>query len=123
MKEAVETDASSAVFAKLGDPNLTDETLLKYIHHPEYDLRSIGDGPGHETRPADLVLPLLKSPDTAPAPGRPAGSNRHVQGLAAAGRQGDARNARTGRPDAQRPDESWWVALHAIEALGRALRT
>jgi hypothetical protein len=119
MKERVETDASSAVFAKLGAPDLSDETLLKYIHHPEYDLRSSAMDQVTRRGRADLVLPLLKSSDTR---------LRQAGLLALTGMfKGSPLPADKVTPEMHEqvvkmlndPDESWWTALHAIEALGR----
>ena len=118
--EKVETDASSAVFAKLGDPNLTDETLLKYIQHPEYDLRSSAMDQVVKRGKVEMVVPLLKSDDPR---------LRQAGLLALTGMfKGSALPADKVTPEMydlagrmiENPDESWWVALHAIEALGRA---
>ncbi len=119
MNEKVETDASSAVFAKLGAPDLTDETLLRYIHHPEYDLRSSAMDQVTRRGRADLVLPLLKSNDTR---------LRQAGLLALTGMfKGSPLPADKVTPEMHEqvvkilndPDESWWTAFHAIEALGR----
>ena len=118
--EKVETDASLAVIAKLGDPNLTDETLLKYIQHPEYDLRSMAMDQVVKRGKVELVVPLLKSDDprlrqagllalTGMFKGSPLPADKVTPEMYdLAGRMID------------NPDESWWVALHAIDALGRA---
>ena len=118
--ERVETDASAAVIAKLGDPNLTHETLLRYIQHPEYDLRSMAMDQVVRRGKVELVVPLLKSEDPR---------LRQAGLLALTGMfKGSALPADKVTPEMydlagrmiENPDESWWVALHAIEALGRA---
>jgi hypothetical protein len=118
-KETVENGASSAVFAKLGAPDLTDETLLKYIHHPEYDLRSAAMDQVTRRGRADLVLPLLRSTDTR---------LRQAGLLALTGMfKGRPLDADKVTPEMHAevvkmlndPAESWWTAYHAIEAIGR----
>jgi len=119
MNETVGKDCSVSVFAKLDDPNLTDETLLKYIHHPEYDLRSSAMDQVTRRGRADLVLPLLTSQDTR---------LRQAGLLALTGMfKGRPLPAEMVTPEMHEqvvkmlndPDESWWTALHAIDALGR----
>ena len=117
--EKVETDASVAVFAKLGAPDLKDETLLRYLQHPEYDLRSVAMDQVVRRGRADLVVPLLKSDDAR---------LRQAGLLALTGMfKGGPLPADKITPEMydlagriiENPDESWWVALHAIEAIGR----
>lgn len=118
--EKVESDASVGVFAKLGDPNLTNETLLRYIQHPEYELRSVAMDQVVKRGKVELVVPLLKSDDprlrqagllalTGMFKGSPLPADKVTPEMFdLAGRMID------------NTSESWWVALHAIEALGRA---
>ncbi len=118
--ETVETGSSSAVFAKLNDPNLTDKTLIKYITHPEYDLRSAAMDQVVKRGKAELVVPLLKSEDPR---------LRQAGLLALTGMfKGSPLPADKVTPEmydlagrmVENPNESWWVALHAIDALGHA---
>lgn len=117
--EKVETDASLAVISKLGDPNLTNETLLRYLQHPEYDLRSIAMDQVVRRGKVELVVPLLKSDDPR---------LRQAGLLALTGMfKGGPLPADKVTPEMydlagrmiENPAESWWVALHAIEAIGR----
>jgi len=120
MNEKVETHASLPVIQKLSDPNVNDETLLKYILHPEYDLRSIAMDQVVKLGRIELVLPLLKSEDprlrqaglltlTGMFKGRPFSDDKITPEMFdLVGEMVDE------------PDESWWVAMHAIQALGRA---
>ncbi len=120
MKETVENGSSAAVFAKLNDPALTDETLLKYIHHPEYGLRSSAMAQVTSRGRADLVLPLLKSSDprlreagllaiVGMFKGSPLSADKITPEMfAEAGKMVDD------------PNESWWVVKYAIDALGRS---
>lgn len=120
LKEKVETDASAAVFAKLGAPDATDQTLLTYIHHPEYDLRSSAMDQVVKRGRVNLIVPLLKSADPR---------LRQAGLLALTGMfKGAPLPREKVTPEMEDlvgkmlvdPDESWWVALHAIEALGRS---
>ncbi len=119
-RERVETDASAAVIAKLTDPNLTDETLLKYIQHPEYDLRSMAMDQVVRRGKVNMVTLLLKSEDAR---------LRQAGLLALTGMfKGSAIPPDKVTPEMyslvgrmiDNPSESWWVALHAIDALARA---
>jgi len=118
-KEKVETDASIGVFTAIGAPNTTDQTLLRYIHHPEYDLRSSAMDQVVKRGRADMVVPLLQSSDPR---------LRQAGLLALTGMfKGNPlpREMVTQEMDElvvkilNDPDESWWGAFHAIEALGR----
>lgn len=120
LNEKVETDASAAVIAKLLDPALTDKTLLTYIYHPEYDLRSMAMDQVVRRGKVEMVLPLLKSTDAR---------LRQAGLLALTGMfKGSPLPADKVTPDMYKEvskmlndsNESWWVALHAIEAVGRA---
>ncbi|MEI6179078.1 MAG: HEAT repeat domain-containing protein, partial [Verrucomicrobiota bacterium] len=120
MNEKVETHASSAVFAKFGDPGMPDQTLFKYLHHPEYDLRSSAMDQVVKRGRADLVVPLLKSDDAR---------LRQAGLLALTGMfKGTPLPQDKVTPEMYQlvskilnePNESWWVTLHAIQALGRS---
>ncbi|MFK7852033.1 MAG: DUF6288 domain-containing protein [Akkermansiaceae bacterium] len=120
LNEQVETHASVAVIQKLSDPNLTDETLLKHILHPEYDIRSMAMDQVVRRGKIELVVPLLKSTDprlrqaalltlTGMFKGSPFPDDQLTPEMFdLVGQMVDE------------PDESWWVALHAIQALKRA---
>jgi len=119
MNEKVETHASLAVLNKLEDPAMPDQTLFKYLHHPEYDLRSGAMRQAVIRGRVDLVLPLLKSDDAR---------LRQAGLLALTGMfKGSALSEDKVTPEMydlagkmlNDPKESWWVALHAIEAIGR----
>lgn len=120
LSEKVGSDDSWGVIVKLRDPALTDETLMKYIYHPEYDLRSLAMDQVTRRGRADLVLPLLKSTDPR---------LRQAGLLAFTGMsKGAPLKADLIKPEMYEevgkilndPNESWWGALHAIEALVRA---
>jgi hypothetical protein len=117
--EKVETDASVGVFTVIGSPSLTDQTLLRYIHHPEYDIRSSAMDQVVKRGKADMVVPLLKSSDPR---------LRQAGLLALTGMfKGSPLPRDQVTPEMDElvvkilndPNESWWGSLHAIEALGR----
>ena len=119
MNETVENGASLAVITKMNDPNLTDETLLRYIQHPEYDLRSLAMDQVVRRGKVELIVPLLKSEDprlrqagllalTGMFKGSPLPLDKVTPEMFdLAGRMIENR------------DESWWVAFHAIDAVAR----
>lgn len=120
MNEKVETHASLPVIQQLSAPNLDDETLLKYILHPEYDLRSLAMDQVVKRDMVDLVVPLLQSEDPR---------LRQAGLLTLTGMfKGRAFSDDKISPEmfdlvgemVDEPDESWWVAYHAIQVLGRA---
>lgn len=120
LNEKVETDASLPIITKLSDPKLTDEALLRYIQHPEYDIRSLAMDQVVRRGKVQLIVPLLKSEDprlrqaglltlTGMFKGSPISIDKVTPEMDdLVGRMID------------NPNESWWVALHAIEAMGRA---
>ena len=119
LNEKVETHASLAVLNKLEDPALPDATLFKYLHHPEYDLRSAAMRQVVLRGRVDLVVPLLKSDDAR---------LRQAGLLALTGMfKGSALPEDKVTPEMydlagkmlNEPNESWWVVLHAIEAIAR----
>jgi hypothetical protein len=119
LNEKVETHASLAVIAKLGAADMTDQTLYKYLHHPEYDLRSIAMDQLVKRGKVELIVPLLESDDAR---------LRQAGLLALTGMfKGSPLALDKVTPEMNEqvvkmlnnPNESWWVVLHAIEALGR----
>ena len=121
MNETVENGASLAVITKMNDPKLTDETLLRYIQHPEYDLRSLAMDQVVKRGKVELIVPLLKSEDPR---------LRQAGLLALTGMfKGSPLPADKVTPEMyelagrmiENPDESWWVAMHAIDALTRGV--
>ena len=63
LEEEVLTDASIAVFDALRDESVSDEVLLKYIHHPEFAYRSAAMAKVVAYNRDHLIVPLLKSND------------------------------------------------------------
>jgi hypothetical protein len=120
MNEKVLTDASIGVFGRIGDQNVSDEVLLKYIHHPEYAFRSsamarvVSYNRDHLDRAAAQVAdPRLRHAGLMALAGMFKGSPLPPDRItpemfALAGKMVDD------------PHESWWVTIAAMNALARA---
>jgi hypothetical protein len=120
-QERLPTDASKPVLHRLGDPGVTDEVILMYAHHFEQGIRSIAAGAINNHKRHHLVPQLLKSKD-------PRARRTALDAINANNKKSD------GFPDEQltpeiialigaiidNPDESWWVMMGAMEAMGRA---
>ncbi|MGA0900141.1 MAG: DUF6288 domain-containing protein [Luteolibacter sp.] len=120
LNENVENGSSVPFLAATNAENVSDETLLKYLHHPEYGFREgtmralVAKGRHH------LILPLLRHSDTR---------LRQCGLLAITGMfKGQAMPQDQITPEMWQEvskmvmdkDEAWWTALYAIRALGRA---
>ena len=119
-KEFLPEDASKPVLKKLGDPQVSDETLLMYAHHFEHGIRSIAAGAINNHNRYHLVTQLLKSKDP----------RARVTALTAL--IGPNKSAKF--PDEaltpeifklvgamiDNPDEAWWATLNAMTVMGRA---
>ncbi len=120
-KELLPTDASKPVLNRLRDPNISDEVILMYAHHFEHGIRAMAAGAINNHGRHHLVLQLLKSKDA-----------RARRAALDAINSGDKKSE--GFPDEQltpeifqligsmidNPEESWWVVMGAMEAMGRA---
>ncbi|MFO8027852.1 MAG: DUF6288 domain-containing protein [Opitutales bacterium] len=120
MNEKVPTDSSLPVLDKLNDPNVSEKEVFKYMLHPEYGLRVVAARSAVNRGFSQLVVPLLESGDPR---------LREVGLLTLAGMfKGRAFPDDKLTPEmfdlvgqiVDDPNEAWWVALHAIKALGRA---
>jgi hypothetical protein len=120
MNETVPADASTGVFGRIGNPQVSDDVLLKYIHHPEYALRSSAMDKVVQYNRDHLIVPLMKSTDPR---------LRHAGVMALAGMfKGKALPNDRITPEMfelvgqmiEDPDESWWVTIAAMNGLARA---
>ena len=118
-KETIGTADSVSVISKLNDPKLPDETLMKYIYHPEYDYRSLAMDQVVKRGKVDMVLPLLQSTDSR---------LRQAGLLALTGMfKGAPLPAKSITPAMyeevgkilNNKDEAWWTTFHAATAIGR----
>jgi hypothetical protein len=120
LNETVENGSSKPFFTYVNDPDASDQTLIKYIHHPESGYREatvramVNQGRFH------LILPMLKHRDTrirqcglmaivGTFKGRPMPQDKITPAMMAEVSK-----------MIMNPDESWWTATWAIQALGRA---
>ena len=119
-REVVPTDASWPVGRRISDPQVSEETLLGYLRHPEFGLRDGAANAIVSLQRDALIVPMLKSQDprirhaglvaiTGPFKGRPLPAERLTpEMIELAGRMIDD------------PGESWWVAQEAMKVLARA---
>jgi len=120
LNETVENGSSAVVIERLNNPELSDETLLKYIYHPEYDLRVMAMSVLVQRGKFEMILPLLKAGDTRL---RQAGLLAITGMFKGRSIPNDALTPEMFEQVSKMvndPDEAWWTALSAIEALGRA---
>lgn len=120
LKETVEKDASLPASRRMGDPNVSNETLIYYMHHPEFGLRSDAIKKVVELGKYEFIVPLLKGQDAR---------LRHLGVLALTGMfKGKAIPTDQITPEmfdligniVQNRDEAWWVTQDAIHALAKA---
>lgn len=120
LNEKVVSDASWPILNRLDDPNVTDETLLKYLHHPEFGLRMVAMRIVVKRGRHHLVLPLLKSDDAR---------LRYNGILAITGMyKGKSLPSDKVTPEMfklvggmiENREESWWVVQGAVKALATA---
>jgi len=110
--ESLVDDGSWPVLRKLKAGGMSDAFLLKYTHHPDFNLRSVYTagticGMGRN----DLVLEMLKSED-------PRVRRAGIVSLDKA--QLSDEMAELMLAMIKDPEESWWVVQTAMEALGSA---
>ncbi len=120
LTEKIPTDAVWPVERRLADPGVSDETLLKYLHHPEFGYRVMAIRAVVNQKRDHLILPLMQSSDPRV---------RHSGLLAITGTiKGGALPPERLRPEMfelagmmiHDPNESLWVAQEAMCALKRA---
>lgn len=120
LNETVGNGSSVAVIEALDSPDPSDETLLKYVHHPEYGLRVMAMRVLVQRGKEEMVLPLLKASDTRL---RQAGLLAITGMYKGRSIPNDALTPEMFEQVSKMvndPEEAWWTAISAIEALGRA---
>ena len=117
--EVIVTDASGPLGSRIGSTNATDETLLQYAGHPEYAIRDGVAGCIVRNGRNQLIMPLLKSKDSR---------IREVGVLTMAGMFKGTPIPVASITDEMygalvamlnNPEESRWVSIQALNALGR----
>ena len=120
LNERVATSASVAVLNKSADPDLSRETLSKYIYHPEYGFRSLAMNTVVKHGRVELVVPLLKSSDLRLRQAGPLCPTGMFKGRALSEDKVTPEMYDLVGAMVDDPEESWWVAEDAIKALNRA---
>jgi hypothetical protein len=119
-KERLRTDASMPILGRLNDPKVTDEVLLMYGHHFDQALRTASARAINKHGRVHLVTQLLKSKD---ARARHAGIiciNGMGKGKALPEEQLTDEMFQLIGGMINNPEESWWVLMGAMKAMGRA---
>jgi len=120
-KELLPTDASKPILARLKDSEVTDETILMYAHHFEHGVRAIAAGTINNQKRFHLIPQLLKSQD-------PRARYAALDSINSSDKKSAGFPAEELTPEIvgligamiANPDESWWVTMGAMEAMGRA---
>lgn len=117
LAETVPDHSSLPAMRRMGDPDVSDELLSHYLHHPEYGLRLAATRNAVRKGRFHLLKPLLDSPDPR---------IRHVGLMAVAGMfkgdpmpPGQVTPAMVERIAAilEDRDEAWWNTHEAMRAL------
>ncbi len=119
LNENVPDDASLAVITRLADPKTPDTVVMKYLHHPEYDLRVEAIKAVVNRGKYELIIPLLESDD-------PRLRNLGILSITGMFKGKGIPNDQL-KPEIislveriiENKEESWWVTIDAISALGR----
>ncbi len=119
LNETVENGSSLAVINTLSSPDVSDETLLKYIYHPEYDLRSIAMDQVVRRGKVDMVMPLLTASDTRLRQAGLLALTGMFKGRGFSDDQLTPEMFEQVSKMVNDPEEAWWTAQHAIMAMGR----
>jgi hypothetical protein len=119
-KERLPTDASAPIMARIDDPGVTDETLLMYGHHFDEGIRTATARAINEHGRDHLVLALLKSKDRRARLAGITAINGMSKGKSLPDDQLTDEMIKLIGAMIDDPDESWWVAMGAMEAMGRA---
>jgi len=119
--ERLATHASWPALRRLQDPNVTDELLLKYVRHPEYNMRQQAAGHIRNHARDHLIMPLLRDKDPRV---------RHAGVMVIVEDTGNRVYIPRDRftEEMQRrlaemivdPDEAWWTVANAMMALSQA---
>jgi hypothetical protein len=110
--EKLATDAGWPIVRRVSDPGTTNETLLMYARHPDHGVRELA-AKVIAGRAADpLILELLKDKD-------PRARHAGLMAVNSPARLTDEVAALL-IGMVNRPDESWWVVVNALNRLGMA---
>ncbi len=120
LREVVPKHSSLPAMSRMNNPNVSNEELMMYLHHPEFGLRVAAMRAAVNQGRYQFIVPFLKADDAR---------LRHLGVLAITGMfKGTPIPTERITPEMfeligkmiEDPDESWWVTQDAIFALGRA---
>ena len=110
--ETLVEDGSWPVLRKLAAEDVTDEFMLRYTHHPDFNLRSVYSANTVRSRGRDdLVLEMLRSKD-------PRVRRAGIVSIDTERLSDEMVELMLGMVND--PEESWWVVLTAMDKLGAA---
>lgn len=119
-KETLPTHASWPILRWLGDPNVSDDDLLMFAHHPDSTGYGTAGGKISALGRDNLIVPLLKSKDPRARYAGVLAVGGASKGVPmSADRLSDEVIAILGGIISD-PDESWWVAMEAMKVIGLA---
>ena len=118
--EKLRTEASAPIWRKLAEPNLSDEVMLQYAHHPDQSVRELAAAAICEHKRDALVVDLLKDKDPR---AREAGTmviyNTFKRKPMPSQRVTDEMVKQL-LVMVNDPNESWWVVQNALMSLSLA---
>ncbi len=119
-KERLRTHAAMAMLTKLADPDIADDELLMYAHHPDYTGRATAAGNIAKHGREHLIIGLLKSSDPRARIAGVKALGGAQKGVAATDdRLTDEAIELLGGMISD-PEESWWVVMEALKTMGLA---
>jgi hypothetical protein len=119
LAEKADTDASAPIMASWGKGTLTDETILKYLHHPEYDYRIAMVNQVVKRGRGDIVLAMLKPSDPRLRKNGLVAMTGVFKTAALPDEEITPAMVSAVERMVEDPEEAWWVKLGAIAALER----
>ena len=110
--EKLATDAGWPILRRVSDPGTTNETLLLVARHPDHGVRELAAKVISDRAADPLILELLKDKD-------PRARHAGLMAVNSPARLSDEVAALL-IGMVNRPDESWWVVVNALNRLGMA---
>ena len=120
LREDVENSASLAVIHKMEDPATTEAEILQYVLHPENEYRAGAMNQVVQRGFVHLIVPFMESEDPRLRQAGLLAITGMFKGKSLSNEQLTPEMFDLVGQMIENPEESWWVALHAIKALGRA---
>jgi hypothetical protein len=112
-KETIRNDASAAIFRRLKQPDLPEETLLGYALHIDQAIRDSAMGQIRKRGLDHLTMQLLQTKD-------PRGRHSGLMGVSALPKPMSDEVAGLLTAMIENDNESWWVVMEALQQLEHA---